>query len=363
MFKTFAPLARLRARTFASTNPAPTKLRSATPRSATLAPTCFATLLAATWLAAAALATSPAAAQTWPDRPIRIIIPFAPGGGADGVARLLAVQLEKDLGQPVVVESKAGGNTVIAAQTVARAAPDGYTLLMTGGSTMSLLPLTASTPLPYDPFKDFSPIGMLSKGPYLVAVSSSLGADTLADVLTLARTRPGAVAYASNGIGASAHIGMELLAQRAGVQMTHVPYKGFAPALGDVVSGRTPLTMIDLATLGGFAKSGRIKILASTAAQRSPMFPEVPTVAELGYPGYEVETWFALYAPARTPSSVVAKVGELSAKWLATPEAKAALAALGQEATASSPDAVTQRILAEQKAYAPLVTAANIKTD
>ncbi|WP_420226386.1 Bug family tripartite tricarboxylate transporter substrate binding protein [Pigmentiphaga litoralis] len=225
MFTTFDALARLGARTSAA---------------ATLVPTSLLTILAATVLTAATIAPSPVAAQTWPDRPIRIIIPFAPGGGADGVARLLAVQLEKDLGQAVVVESKAGGNTVIAAQTVARAAPDGYTLLMTGGSTMSLLPLTASTPLPYDPFKDFSPIGMLSKGPYLVAVSSSLGADTLADVLTLARTKPGAVAYASNGIGASAHIGMELLAQRAGVQMTHVPYKGFAPALGDVVSGRTP---------------------------------------------------------------------------------------------------------------------------
>ena len=182
------------------------------------------------------------------------------------------MQLEKDLGQAVVVEYKAGGNTVIAAQTVARAAPDGYTLLMTGGSTMSLLPLTASTPLPYDPFKDFSPIGMLSKGPYLVAVSSSLRADTLADVLTLARPRPGAVAYASNGIGASAHIGMELLAQRAGVQMTHVPYKGFAPALGDVVSGRTPLTMIDQVKAGTMSRAipGARMVMAVVSTQIRP---------------------------------------------------------------------------------------------
>ena len=321
-------------------------------------------LLGAMLTIACTLVAGPAAhaQQHYPDKPIRIIIPFAPGGGADGVARLLAARLEKTLGQPVLVESRAGGNTIIAAQTVARAAPDGYTLLMTGGSTMSLLPLTARN-LPFDPIADFTPIGMLSKGPYLVCVSSELGANTLADVLKIAREKPGGVAYASNAIGGSAHLGMELLAKRANVQLTHVPYKGFAPALADVIAGRTPLTMLDLATLGGYGKSGRIKILASTAAQRSPMFPDVPTVAELGYPGYEVETWFALYAPAKTSSAVVKVLGEEASRWLATPEARDALAALGQEAAPSTPEAVTQRIVAEQQSYAPLVTAANIRTD
>lgn len=311
---------------------------------------------------AAPLAASVARAQTYPDKPIRIIIPYAAGGGADGLSRLLAQRLEKTLGQTVLVESRAGGNTVIAAQAVARAAPDGYTLLMTGGSTMSLIPLT-SRQVPYNVHGDFAPIAMLSKGPYLLCVSNELGAGTLDEVLALARAKPGALAYASNAIGGSAHLGMELLAQRAKVQLNHVPYKGFAPAIGDVVSGRTPLAMLDQAALGNFAKSGRIKVLASTSAQRSSLYPEVPTVAELGFPGYELETWFALYAPARTPQAVIDRVSDEANKWLATPEARQALAALGQEAAFANAQAVRARIDSEQRSYGPLVAAAQITTD
>ncbi len=301
-------------------------------------------------------------AQSYPSRPVKIIIPYAAGGGADAVSRRLAVQLEKALGQPFVIESKSGGNTIIAAMAVAKAPPDGYTLLMTGGSTMSLVPLTAKS-VPYDPVADFLPVSMLSKGPYLVCVSAELGAQSLAEVIQMAKAKPGELAYASNAIGGSAHLAFELLSQRANIKMTHVPYKGFAPAISDVIAGRTPLTMLDLATLGGHAKTGRIKVVASTAAQRSPMFPDVPTVAELGFPGYEVETWFALYAPAHTPADIVARVGEETRKWLATEQARESLAALGQEAAPLGPDAVRQRIVAEQSSYRPLIEAAQIKTD
>ncbi len=310
----------------------------------------------------AALAFFTGAAHAYPDKPIRIIIPYAPGGGADGVSRLLAQRLEKSFGQPVLVESRAGGNTVIAAQAVARAAPDGYTLLMTGGSTMSLIPLT-SKKVPYDPLADFAPISILSKGPYLLCVSAELGVNTLDEVLALARAKPGALSYASNAIGGSAHLGMELLAQRAKVQLNHVPYKGFAPAIGDVVSGRTPLAMLDQATLGGFGKSGRIKVLAATSLTRSSMYPDVPTLAELGFPGYELETWFALYAPAGTPDAIIEKLGAEVRAWLSTPEAQQALNALGQEAAASTPEAVRDRIKSEQQSYGPLIEAAKISTD
>lgn len=311
---------------------------------------------------AAALALAAGPAHAYPDKPIRIIIPYAPGGGADGLSRLLAQRLEKTLGQAVLVESRAGGNTVIAAQAVARAAPDGYTLLMTGGSTMSLIPLT-SKQVPYDVRTDFAPISMLSKGPYLLCVSAELGASTLDEVLAMARARPGALSYASNAIGGSAHLGMELLAQRADVKLNHVPYKGFAPAIADVVSGRTPLAMLDQAALGGFGKSGRIKVLAATSLQRSSMYPDVPTLAELGFPGYELETWFALYAPARTPNAIIEKLGGEIRTWLATPEARQALAALGQEAAPSTADAVRARIESEQRSYGPLISAAKISTD
>lgn len=311
---------------------------------------------------AAAFVLAPGYAQNYPDKPIRIIIPYAPGGGADGLSRLLAQRLEKRLGQPVLVESRAGGNTVIAAQAVARAAPDGYTLLMTGGSTMSLIPLT-SKKVPYDVASDFTPISMLSKGPYLFCVSAELGANTLDEVLAMARAKPGALSYASNAIGGSAHLGMELLAQRANMRLNHVPYKGFAPAIADVVSGRTPLAMLDQAALGGFGKSGRIKVLAATSLERSSMYPDVPTLAELGFPGYELETWFALYGPAHTPKAIVDKLNDEVRAWLADPQARQALAALGQEAAPSTPDAVRARIESEQKSYGPLIEAAKISTD
>jgi tripartite-type tricarboxylate transporter receptor subunit TctC len=194
-------------------------------------------------------------AQGWPDRPVRIVIPFPPGGGADAAARLIAGQLTKALGQTFLVDSRPGGNTTIAAGAVARAPADGTTLLMTGGSTMSLLPLI-SEKLPFDPATDFVPVGMVSRFPYVLAASSQFGAGTLPEALARARARPGEVAYASNGIGGITHLGMEWLAHEAGVTLLHVPYKGFAPAVTDVVGGRTPLIMADWARSRG--RSSRV---------------------------------------------------------------------------------------------------------
>ena len=185
-----------------------------------------------------------AQAQTWPDKPIRLIIPYAPGGGADAAARLIAAQLSKALGQSVIVDSRPGGNTTIAGLAVARAPADGYTLLMTGGSTMSVLPLMGEK-LAFDPVADLEPLGMVSRFPFTVAVSSTLDVKTLAEVLALARAKPGELAYASNGIGSMVHLGVELIAYSAQVKLIHVPYKGFAPALPDVLTGRTPLMMAD----------------------------------------------------------------------------------------------------------------------
>lgn len=312
--------------------------------------------------AASAVVSFTARADTYPSRPVRVIIPYASGGGADAAARLMTIGLTKALGQSFVVESRAGGNTAIGAVAVAHSPPDGYTLLMAGGTTMALNPMVVDK-LPYDPLKDFAPISMLAYSPYLVAVSAEMGAGSLADVLARAREKPGSVAYASNGIGGTVHLGMEMLAQRAQVRFNHVPYKGFAPALPDLVSGRTPVTMIDLASLGSFAKSGRVKVVAITSAQRSSLFPDVPTVAELGFPGYAVETWFALFAPAGTPAPIVATLSEAMQTWMALPETQEAFKGIGQEPKASPPDYVRQRIVSEQAMYAPLVKAANIKVE
>jgi tripartite-type tricarboxylate transporter receptor subunit TctC len=312
--------------------------------------------------AACALVSFGACADTYPNRPVRVVIPYASGGGADAAARLMTMGLTKALGQSFVVESRAGGNTAIGAVAVAHSAPDGYTLLMAGGTTMALNPMVVDK-LPYDPLNDFAPISMLAYSPYLVAVSAEMGADSLADVLAQARAKPGTVAYASNGIGGTVHLGMEMLAQRAQVRFNHVPYKGFAPALPDLISGRTPVTMIDLASLGSFAKSGRVKVVAITSAQRSALFPDVPTIAELGFPGYAVETWFGLFAPAGTPPAIIATLSEAMQTWMALPETQDAIHMIGQEPKASTPDYMRQRIVTEQQMYAPLVKAANIKAE
>jgi tripartite-type tricarboxylate transporter receptor subunit TctC len=217
--------------------------------------------------------------------------------------------------------------------------------------------------MPYDPDKDFAPISMVTRAPFLVVASSELGVNSLAELLDLARSKPATLAYASNGAGGIIHLGMELLSQEAKVKLTHVPYKGFAPALPDLVSGRTPVSMFDLASLGSFAKGGRVKILASTSATRSRLFPEVPTVAELGFPGFQVESWFTLYAPAGTPQAIVDQLNEQIRKWTAMPETVQSLAQIGQEPESSTSAYVRTRIQRERQTYAPLVKAANIKAE
>lgn len=307
-----------------------------------------------------ALAQSPAA--VFPDKPVRIVIPYPPGGGADAAARLVAAQLSKALGQSFIVDARPGGNTTIATGAVARAPADGYTLLMTGGSTMSVLPLVAEK-LPFDPVADLAPIGMVSRFPYVLAASAQMGAATVADVLAQARAKPGQVAYASNGMGGITHLGMEWLAHAAGVRFIHVPYKGFAPAVTDVVAGRTPLVMADWAPLAGSVQSGALKLLGVTSARRSPLMPDVPTLAEQGFAGYDLEIWFGLYAPAATPPEVVARLNDALRPWLASAEAREAFARLGHEAAPSTPADVRTRVAAERKAFAVIVKAASIKAE
>ncbi|MEO8057683.1 MAG: tripartite tricarboxylate transporter substrate-binding protein [Burkholderiales bacterium] len=311
---------------------------------------------------ACAVLVAPLRAQTYPDKLVRIVIPFAPGGGADAAARLIAGQLSTVLGQAFIVESRPGGNTMIAAGAVARAPADGYTLLMTGGSTMSLLPLI-SDKLPFDPAAELAPVGMVSRFPYVLAASTQFGAGTLADVLARARAKPGEVAYASNGIGGITHLGMEWLAHEAGVSFIHVPYKGFAPALTDVIGGRTPLIMADWAPIAGAVQSGALKVLGITSALRSPLLPGMPTLAEQGFPGYDLDIWFGLYAPAGTPPNVIARLADTMRLWLAGPQAREAFARIGHEPAPSTPADVQARIAAERKSFAAIVKAANIKAE
>jgi tripartite-type tricarboxylate transporter receptor subunit TctC len=299
-------------------------------------------------------------AQTYPAKTVRVVIPYPPGGGAEAAARLLTIHLTQQLGQSFVIDPKPGGNTLIGTEMVAKAPGDGYTLLFTGGSTMSVQPFVFAGKLPYDPLNDFAPVSMVSRFPFFVVVPASLGAKSLAEFVAIAKAKPGQVAYASNGTGALAHLGTEMLSRGTGIEMLHVPYKGFAPALPDLLSGRVSLMMADWVVVAPHIKEGRLRALAVTSRGRWNSAPEVPTVAELGISGYAVDVWFALYAPKSTPADVVARLNAETRKYLASPEAKAAYDKLGHEAYGSSGEEVTALVRAEHEKYSVAVREAKI---
>lgn len=302
-------------------------------------------------------------AQAWPAKPVRVIIPYPPGGGAEAAARFLANHFTQVFGQSFVIDNRPGGNTVIGAEAAAKAPADGYTLFFTGGSTMALQPLVFAGKLPFDPLADFAPVSMVSHFPFFVLVPASLQVNTLAEFVAYVKARPGQVSYASNGTGLISHLGMEMLKQATGMDLLHVPYKGFAPALPDLLSGRVAVMLADLAPVGQQLRAGALRALAATSAQRSGFLPEVPTVAELGNPGYEIDVWFGLFAPAKTPSDIVAKLNAEAVKYLSSPAAKEAYAKVGHETIHSNPEAVRNRIIAEQKAFAKAVKDAKLKPE
>jgi len=314
-------------------------------------------------LVAAGSVHAQAGPAVWPSRPVRMIIPYPPGGGAEAAARFLANHFTQAFGQSFVIDNRPGGNTVIGAEAAAKAAPDGYTLFFTGGSTMALQPLVFAGKLPFDPLADFAPVSMVSHFPFFVLVPSSLNVNTLAELVAFVKARPGQLSYASNGSGLISHLGMEMLKQATGMDLLHVPYKGFAPALPDLLSGRVAVMMADLAPVGQQLRAGSLRALAATSAQRSGFLPEVPTVAELGNPGYEIDVWFGLFAPAKTPSDIVSKLNAEAVKYLSSPAAKEAYGKVGHETIHSNPEAVRNRIIAEQKAFAKAVKDANLKPE
>lgn len=307
----------------------------------------------------AAVTLSGHAQDLYPNKPVRIVIPYAAGGGVDAAARLVAQSLTDALGQSFIVDARPGGNTMIGSSSVARAAPDGYTLLLTGGSTMTLLPLTQPK-LALRQAEDFTPIGLVSRLPFFLTISSTQPYKTVKELFSDPKMKEGSLAYASNGVGSMAHVGTEMLVQRAGAKMIHVPYNGFSPAISDLATGRALMVMADLAPLNGLIKSGALRPLAVASEKRSPFLPDVPTLAESGYPGTEYEVWLALYAPAKTPPEIISRLSHALEKTLATPSVHEAFAKLGHESEFAGPEAIRQRIRAEQKAFAPAVRAAGL---
>ena len=299
-------------------------------------------------------------AQDWPAKLVRIVVPYPAGGGVDAAARLVAQHLSTVLGQSVLVKPKPGGGTVIGAEMVSRAAPDGYTFLLTGGSTMSLLPHTHPGKLPFDPLQDFAPVSMVSRLPFFLITSPANNYSTLKDLVADAKSKPGRLPYASNGVGSMGHVGTAMLTQSAGVDMIHVPYQGFPPAISDLVTGRVVMVMADLAPVKGQIQAGTLRALAVASNQRSRFMPDVPTLAEAGFPGNEFEIWLALYAPAKTPSAIVTRVNQEMKKYLDMPSTKEAFSKLGHESDSAGPEVVRQRIESELKAMLPVVKSAGL---
>ena len=250
-----------------------------------------------------AIGGAPAAHAGWPDKPIRIVVPFAPGGSTDSVARLSAEWLARALGQPVTVENRTGASGTIAAEFVAQAPPDGHTLFMASLAQMSIVPHMGK--VRYDPFKSFVPISVISTSFFALAVHPSLPAKNVQQLVALAKARPGQLVYGSSGNGSAAHLTMALFLQRAGLKMVHVPYKGVAPAIADLMGGHVPMVFGSVSEVLRYYKGGKLRVLGVSSEKRLDQMPEVPTVAEQGFPGYFVSTWNGLVAPAGTPAGPI----------------------------------------------------------
>ena len=310
------------------------------------------------WLALLAAAHA-ADVEPWPQRPVRIIVGFAAGGNTDSIARLSAGWLGPRLGQGVVVENRPGANGAIAAELVMHAAADGYTLLMANLPQMAILP--AMTATPYDPVKDFAPVTIVGSNDFALAINGLIPGDTLADLVAYVRARPGQVAYGSGGSGTVSHLTTALFLQRAGLQMVHVPYRGGALALNDLLAGQVPLYFGNLAEI--LPHAGQLKILAVSGTQRAPQLPAVPTVAEAGYPGFHTATWNGLAAPAGTPRDVVMRLYQAMRPAAADPDFVAKLAGIGVDPVCDTPDEFAALLRADLVTWAEAVRVSGAKVD
>jgi tripartite-type tricarboxylate transporter receptor subunit TctC len=295
----------------------------------------------------------PAAADDYPARPILLVVPYPAGGGNDVLARMVAAKMSVTLGQQIVIENRGGAGSTIGTRDVARSAPDGYTLLI-ATSSLAINPQLYPD-MAYDPVKDFSPVGLIAKSPNLVLVHPSVPAHNIAELIALARKEPGKLDFASTGIGTSTHLSGMLFATMAGIQINPVPYKGVAPALTDLIGGQVPLMFCPMAGAVGFVPSGNVRALAVTGSTRSPLFPDVPTVAEAGLPGYEAELHYGIVAPGGTPAPIIAKLNKALNSALAEADVKSRMGVDGTEPLPSTPEAYAADIANEEAKYSKIV--------
>lgn len=308
------------------------------------------------------LAGSQAAwAQTYPSKPIKIVVGYAAGGAVDAVARAIGQSLSASLGQPVLIENKPGAGTNIAVKAVIGAEPDGYTLMMAANALAANMSLYQ--PQPFDAEKDLAAISLVGRVPVVIAAHPQSAYGNVAQLVQAAKGKPNTVPYASPGNGSTPHMAVEMFARAAGIDLMHVPYRGGAPALTDAIGGQVPLIAVNALEVLPHARSGKLKVLAVLSAQRSPNFPDVPTMAESGFPGFEASVWYGLVAPAATPKAVQERLHAEVQKALQTKEVRERMSAVGGDVIPGSADTFASLIRSEHKRYEKLVREANIKPD
>jgi tripartite-type tricarboxylate transporter receptor subunit TctC len=314
-----------------------------------------------TLLAALAFSAS-AAAAPYPDHTVRIVVPYSPGGGGDVVGRPLSQELGKQTGASFIIDNRGGAGGNIGMETVAQSAPDGYTLVLALTSQLAINQALYPK-LPYDALKDFAPVALLGSAPYFLAVNSSSPVRTLADFIKLAKQKPGALSYASTGVGSGLHLSMELLKSRAGIDLLHVPYKGGGAALTDLLAGNVQAMFVSYGTGGAQIKAGKIRVLAVSSSQRSPAMPDVPTIAEAGVPGYESGVWYALLAPKGTPPDAIKRLHDATIVSLQSAELRDRFASDGVKPIGSTPEELTAYIQTERVKWADVVKRSGAKLE
>ena len=303
-----------------------------------------------------------AAAQPYPNKTIRLVTPYAPGGGTDIIARLLAQKLTENVGQSVVVENRTGGGGIVGTEVAARAAPDGYTILMGTTGPLALNP-SLYPKLPYDVQRDFVPIMLIATAPHLLAVHPSIPARTVKELIAVAKANPGKLTFSSGGNGGSSHLSGEMFNMLAGVKMMHVPYRGTGPAAIAVVTGEVGLSFVDVLTTLPHVKSGRLQGLAVSGAKRSVVAPHLPTIMEAGLKDYESGVWYGVLAPARTPPEIISRLNSELSKVIRDSAVSTRLAAEGSEVVGGSPEQFSSYMKAELERWAKVVKAANVRID
>ncbi|OWT58455.1 Bug family tripartite tricarboxylate transporter substrate binding protein [Candidimonas nitroreducens] len=302
-----------------------------------------------------------ASAAPWPNRPVQLVVPYPPGGAGDIISRLLAKKLGEKLHQSIIVENKAGAGTIVGAQAVARAKPDGYTLLISSGTTFTMNPAVYAK-LPYDPVKDFQPLGFVARAGLVVVANKQSPFTSLASLVNAARAHPGQISFGSFGVGTVSQFAAEMFMDASKIRMTHIPYKGSGPAMNDLLGGQVPVLFDTIVSSMPQIKAGKIRALAVTTAHRSAFLPEVPTIAESGYPGFNIDTWIALFGPRGLPAEVSNTLTKALAAIAADPETQKQFKASGFEPADGGPQAVADTIASETPRFMEIAKRAHIRT-